>query len=81
LRHLLRLVSLCADKSVQAFLFAEGARHFAEIAEEMQSDGLKTEALRRELRNADEEDAWWRALTHLAGNRRVCSALSCDGEI
>jgi GTP-binding protein EngB required for normal cell division len=81
LRHLLRLVSLCADKSVQAFLFAEGARHFAEIAEDMQSYGLKTEALRRELRNADEEDAWWRALTHLAGNRRVCSALSCDGEI
>ena len=81
LRHLLRLVSLCADESVQAFLFAEGARHFAEIAEDMQSYGLKTEALRRELRNADEEDAWWRALTHLAGNRRVCSALSCDGEI
>jgi GTP-binding protein EngB required for normal cell division len=81
LRHLLLLVAHGADESVRAFLFAEAARRFAETAEDMQTFGLKTEALRRGLRNQDEDDAWWRALTHLAGARRLAGAPTCDGKI
>ncbi len=46
-----------------------------------ESYGMKTEALRRQLENTDENDARWRALTHLVGSRRGASAISCDGEI
>jgi len=81
LRHLIRLVELGADGELRSFLLSQSAQRFAEMAEDMQSFGLKTEALRRGLRNEDEEDAWWRALCHIAGSRRLTCALTCDGEI
>ena len=39
------------------------------MAEDMQSFSLKTEAMRRWLRNQDEEDAYLRAIVHLAGTK------------
>lgn len=73
LRHLDRLIAaLAEDDETIRFILTYSARRFGEIAEDMKSYGMKTEALRRQLRNGDEEDAYWRATTLLAGSRNVC---------
>lgn len=71
LNHLSMLVANVDDQAAR-FLLCHAAKRFEELAEDMQSYGMKTEALRRELRHSDEEDAYFRALTHLAGSRMVC---------
>jgi hypothetical protein len=53
------------------FLVSEQARHFGEMAEDMQNYALKFDAVRRALMNADEKDAHIRALAHLAGAENV----------
>ena len=81
LRHLgLWLPVLHSDETVR-FVLEEASRRFEQMAEDMQSFSLKTEALRRELRNDDERDAYWRALVHIAGNRSVCCPWNKDVEI
>jgi GTP-binding protein EngB required for normal cell division len=72
LRHLALMVAAADDPEVKRKLLAAVTRDLEEIAEDMQSFALKTDALRRYLRNADEQDAYLRALSHLAGNRSVC---------
>jgi GTP-binding protein EngB required for normal cell division len=72
LRHLALMMAASDDPEVKKSLLGAVARDLEEIAEDMQSFAMKTDALRRHLRNKDEEDAYLRALAHLAGNRSVC---------
>jgi hypothetical protein len=81
LRHLALIISASDDKEAVRFLLTEAARHFEEAGEDMQAFAMKTDALRRYLRNKDEEDAYLRAITHLVGNRSVCIPWPNDAEI
>jgi hypothetical protein len=47
----------------------------------MQAFAMKTSALRRGLRNDDERDAYWRAITHLAGAKGVALPWRGDAEL
>lgn len=81
LRHLgLWLPFLAGDETVR-FVLEEASRHFEQMAEDMQHFSLKTEALRRELRNQDEEDAYLRAIIHLAGTKSNCQPMNKEAEI
>jgi GTP-binding protein EngB required for normal cell division/uncharacterized protein (DUF1778 family) len=80
LRHLALIVAASSNQEVTQFLLSEAARHFEEIAEDMQAFAMKTDALRRYLRNEDEQDAYLRALSHLAGNRSICVPWPNDVE-
>ena len=71
LRHLSLLCAIAADDELGRFLLVTAAHRFEEVAEDMQAFAMKTDALRRELRNADEEDAYWRTITHLVGDKRL----------
>jgi predicted GTPase len=81
LRHLALISSAAEDKEVARFLLSEAAHHFEEAGEDMQAFAMKTDALRRHLRNQDEEDAYLRAITHLVGNRSVCVPWPKDMEV
>jgi GTP-binding protein EngB required for normal cell division len=72
LHHLGRLLSAVSDEEIVHFILACGGRRWTELAEDMESFGMKTEALRRQLRNRNEEDAFWRANILLAGSRSLC---------
>ncbi len=76
LRHLGLWLPMLADEDTTRFVLEEAARHFEHWAEDMQSFSLKTEALRRHLRNQDEEGAYLRAVTHLAGAKNLCAPMS-----
>lgn len=71
LRHLAKLVAALPDEASH-FVLACAGKRWGELAEDMESYGMKTEALRRQLRNSDEEDAYWRANVLLAGSRSLC---------
>jgi len=79
LRHL--TIWLCAPETddFSNYVLREAALRFDHLAEDMQSFGLKNEALRRQLQNADEDDAYVRALIHIAGAKAVCFPWSIDG--
>jgi predicted GTPase len=81
LHHL--ALCLCEPESddFSSFLLREAALRFDHLAEDMQSFGLKNEALRRQLQNADEDDAYVRALIHIAGAKTVCFPWSTDGGV
>jgi hypothetical protein len=66
LRHLASLLSIVSSEIRQSLL-ATTSRHFAEMQKEMQSYAKKREAVRRDLITKDEEDAYLRALIHVAG--------------
>jgi hypothetical protein len=72
LRHLARLVAALPEEQTVVAILRVAARQFDQLAEDMRSYVLKTEALRRELYTAADHDAVLRALTHLAGSQRVC---------
>jgi GTP-binding protein EngB required for normal cell division len=78
LRHLGLWLPFLKNEQAARFVLAEGARHFEQMAEDMQSFALKNDALRRELHNEDEQDAYLRAITHLAGTRGNCSPWNVD---
>jgi predicted GTPase len=81
LRHIGLLLGALASEEARQFLLRHAARRFEEMAEDMQSYGMKTEALRCALQNADEMDAYRRALNHLAGAKAVCCPWDEDGEL
>ena len=81
LRHLGLLVEAVASEDVVRFLLAEAARHFEEVAEDMQNFAMKREALRRTLHNRDEEDAYVRAVIHVVGESRVCVPWKQDAPV
>jgi GTPase Era involved in 16S rRNA processing len=81
LRHLGMVLAVSTGEEATRFLLSEAARHFEEMAEDMQSFGIKTESLRRSVRNRDEEDAYLRALIHLVGGKANCYPWSNEGEV
>jgi len=81
LRHLGLWLPFLADEGMVRFVLNEASRHFEQMAEDMQSFSLKTEATRRWLRNQDEEDAYLRAVTHIAGTKNLCVPMSKGAEI
>lgn len=81
LRHLGSWLPMLMDEKTTRFVLEEAARRFEHWAEDMQSFSLKTEALRRHLRNRDEEDAYLRAITHLVGAKGNCVPMSQEVEI
>jgi len=81
LRHLGPLVEAVGADDPARFLLAEAARHFEEVAEDMQNFAMKREAIRRTLHNRDEEDAYVRAVIHIVGESRVCVPWKQDGPV
>jgi hypothetical protein len=81
LRHLGLWLPVLAGAETARFVLEAASRRFEQMAEDMQSSSLKTEALRGELRNDDERDACLRALIHIAGSRHVCCPWNKDVEI
>lgn len=81
LRHLGLWLPVLADEKTSRFVLEEAARRFEHWAEDMQSFALKTEATRRWLRNQDEEDAYLRVVTHLAGTRNLCVPMSKEVKV
>jgi predicted GTPase len=81
LRHLGLLLAASTGEEIARFLLTEAARRFEEMAEDMQSFGMKTESLRRSLGNRDEEDAHLRAIIHLVGAKGTCFPWNPNGEL
>ena len=69
IRHYLKSNGI--EKPEKKFLLSHAFRFFDEVSEEMRSYSLKIEALRRSLKNSNEEDAYRRAVIHIAGDRGV----------
>jgi len=71
LRHL--RAALCAGPApeVAHFLLVDQVKRLRKVSEDLSSYAAKRDALRRELINEDEQDAWRRALLLLAGARTV----------
>jgi predicted GTPase len=71
LRHLGLLMNAVSTPEAQEFLLSHAARRFDEDAEDMRSYAMKREALRRQLHNRNEEDAYLRAIIRTVGERNV----------
>lgn len=71
LRHLARLVAGLSEEQTVASVLRVAARQFNQLAEDMRSYVVKTEAFRRDLYTANDLDAVQRAFTHLGGSRQV----------
>ena len=81
LRHLGMLMDTVATVEERRFLLSHAAQRFEEDAEDMQSFALKHEALRRELENRNEEDAYRRAVIRMVGGKNVWLPWPEDVEI
>ena len=79
LRHL-TILTAGAPRELAEFLITHAVRCFGEMAEDMRSSALKRDAIRRELSNRSEEDAYLRAIIHIAGESRVCMPWTQGGE-
>jgi GTP-binding protein EngB required for normal cell division len=71
LPHLQAAIISTSDTEIIHFLLQEQIRHLEEISEDMRGYTLKRDALRRGLLNAQERNAWRRALVQLVGERTV----------
>ncbi|MFN2541624.1 MAG: hypothetical protein ABR514_05580 [Chthoniobacterales bacterium] len=80
LRHLARLLSI-ASHETHGVLLTTASHRFLEMRRDMQGYAKKREATRRDLINADESDASWRALVHFAGAEDYSNAWPDDCEI
>jgi ribosome biogenesis GTPase A len=69
LPHLYAVLKAQPEPEIVRFLLDEQARRLEEVSEDMHSYVLKRDAIRRGLLNANEEDAWRRALILLSGER------------
>ena len=69
LPHLQVVLAAAPPQEIVEFLVREQIRHLEKTSEDMQSFVLKRDALRRGLIRNDEENAWWRALIQLTGER------------
>jgi GTP-binding protein EngB required for normal cell division len=81
LRHLGLWLPLLPDEPTARFILGVSARRFDQMSEDLRHFCLKTEALRRQWRNLDEEDAYQRAIVHLVGTRNQCQPMSAEAEI
>ena len=81
LRHLVLLLSRVDGDALRAELLALTARRCGEWAEDMQNYAMKRDAIRRALLNRDEEDAYNRAVIHLAGAKALCVPWQDDSQL
>jgi len=81
LRHLEMLLSQTGWSALRAELLATAARRCGEWAEDMQNYAMKRDAIRRALLNRDEEDAYYRAVVHLAGANALCVPWQDDSRL
>lgn len=63
------------------FVIRHAVHQFETTTEDMQQYAIKRDALRRNLTNKDEEDAYLRTLIHLAGAKDFCTPWPEDREI
>ncbi|HTQ63206.1 MAG TPA: DUF6062 family protein [Puia sp.] len=80
LKHLYMLSDI-ASEEIRNFLFSHEQLLFEHDAEDMRNYSLKHEALRRDLQNTNEKDAYWRAMVRIVGDKRVCMPWPEDKEI
>ena len=78
LRHLGMLIADMPSRETVRFLLDHAALRFAEIAEDMRNYALKRDALRADMQNQDEKDAYLRAVIRTAGAKRVCFPWDMD---
>ncbi|OPZ22984.1 MAG: Bacterial dynamin-like protein [candidate division BRC1 bacterium ADurb.BinA364] len=81
LPHLRQLAAAIESAPLRAELLAAAAKRFGEWAEDMQNYAIKHDAIRRGLVNRNEENAYFRAATHLAGASALCLPAQEDVEI
>ena len=81
LQHLGMLLDAESIAGSQEFLLSHAVQRFEEDAEDMRSFAMKHEALRRNLQNRNEEDAFRRAIIHFVGGKSICMPWAEDGEI
>jgi hypothetical protein len=77
LRHLAGVANR-VDPAFRQWLIDDAANHFDRLAEDMQGYALKRDAIRRGLVNADEQDACFRALTHISGEKNLYLAWAAE---
>jgi len=80
LKHLYMLSDIASEEA-RNFLFSHEQLLFEHDAEDMRNYSLKYEALRRDLQNTNEKDAYWRAIVRIVGDKRVCMPWPEDKEI
>jgi hypothetical protein len=81
LRHLGMLVNASPDNETIRFLLHRASTVLQLISEDMEAFALKREANRRHLVSEDEEDAYLRAVIHLAGAKYNCAPWTYRDEI
>ncbi len=81
LAHLSMLLDTVSEEETRKFLLSHAAEFFSDVAEEMRTYSLKFETLRQALKNSDEEDAYKRAVVHIAGDRNIVAPWPMDREI
>jgi len=81
LRHLGMLIGEISTGETVRFLLDHAARRFLEVAEDMRTYALKHDALRRDIQNQDDRDAYLRALIRTVGAKRVCFPWEMNKEI
>lgn len=79
--HLGMFIDSVPSVDIREFLISHAVQQFGHEAEDMRSYALKRDALRRNLQNKDEEDAYRRTITRIVGNRNVCMPWAEDREI
>jgi hypothetical protein len=78
LRHLGMLIAKMPARKMTRFLLDHAAARFFEISEDMRNYALKRDALRGNMVNQDEKDAYLRALIHTVGAKTVCFPWEMD---
>jgi len=73
LPHLALLLPCLPAPDDRQFVLEHAARFFARLTDDLAGFDTKYDALRRDQLSADERDAYWRMIIHLAGSRRGCS--------
>jgi GTP-binding protein EngB required for normal cell division len=81
LRHLGMLIDEVRSVEIRRFLICKASQHFEDEAQEMRSFAIKHEALRKDLQNSDEQDAYRRAIIHIVGDKGVYTPWPEDKEI
>jgi hypothetical protein len=81
LPHLRLALRCCADLKSGRELVRECGRALSRVADDMRRYALKRDAIRQNLTNADERDAYQLGLTRLAGDRRLGDAQSEDDRL
>jgi ribosome biogenesis GTPase A len=69
LHHLQKVLNAGPSKEIRDFILAEQAARLEELSEDMRNYVLKRDALRRDLLNTNEANAWTRALIQVVGER------------